>query len=465
MILSNGKVIASGNRLFDCRDYSIFTLKFDVVNTVAITLQARTSGVIKLLWGDCCEDLKEYNTPYATVTYTHTYQPGIYKFVVNTNVSINQIYANRNIDSLGGNYYKLDLDYISFGSLQYMLSKTQDAVPDYSKVYRDVTVYGNLKIDITRLKLGAITTRLSIPVITTSMNVVGTRLNFIEQTGIKDLILGDYTYKGNHSLHEIFQYCPNLEFLDIAYYNGAEREDISDLIPPATLKKIRLYVNYRYTGDITHVANLLNSQLTYFSNSENTRTRIDGLTGDYYAKTITDIVVHGDVTPCSFKFGGNNFQAIFKAATGSLNNIINLPVTSYLTITCGTESQATLDVNIIGRMSLIHVRISIADNSKFYGDISNLYQQNRCTEFAIAGLNGNAITGWKELVDNIYNARSTFKTTIKTFRCPNNMKNALTGTYQAPAGFIKGGADGNPTSSRECIYVLVNNYNWTFTNI
>lgn len=36
------------------------------------------------------------------------------------------------------------------------------------------------------------------------------------------------------------------------------------------------------------------------------------------------------------------------------------------------------------------------------------------------------------------------------------------GTYQAPDGFVNGTTDGNPSSPMEMVYVLVNNYNWTF---
>lgn len=36
------------------------------------------------------------------------------------------------------------------------------------------------------------------------------------------------------------------------------------------------------------------------------------------------------------------------------------------------------------------------------------------------------------------------------------------GTYQAPEGFEKGKSDGTPTSAMEMVYVLVNNYKWTF---
>lgn len=36
------------------------------------------------------------------------------------------------------------------------------------------------------------------------------------------------------------------------------------------------------------------------------------------------------------------------------------------------------------------------------------------------------------------------------------------GTYQAPEGFVKGTSDGTPSSAMEMVYVLVNNYKWTF---
>lgn len=465
MILSNNrKVIASNGKIFDCRDYSLFFFKFERADTVRITFRASNTGSIKFIWGDGYEEVLQYTTPFELSSLSHSYAAGTYKFSIDSKLNITQIITNRSIDSLGGHYYKLDLDYVSFGNIQYTLSKSQDAVPNYNKVYDDVSVFGNLKIDISKLKLGGKSTRISIPV-SPQMSIYGSHLNFIERTNVRTLILQDYSYKGNHNLHEILQYCPNIEVLDIAYYLGADREDISDIIPPSTLQYFRLYTNMRYVGDVSHITSMLNDQLVYFSNSSNTKTRIDMLTGDYSAKTITDINVFGDVSPCSFRFGSKNFQVVFKAATGRLNNILNLPEVNYLTLTCGTESRVTLDISIIGRMNKVNVRIGLTDNSNFYGNISNLYLQNMCTEFAIAGVTGNLITGWKELIDNLYDARSTFKTAFKIFRCPDNMKNALTGIYQTPTGFTKDSTDGNPTSSREKIYVLVNNYNWTFTNI
>jgi hypothetical protein len=48
----------------------------------------------------------------------------------------------------------------------------------------------------------------------------------------------------------------------------------------------------------------------------------------------------------------------------------------------------------------------------------------------------------------------------------NNHYNLLpTGSYQAPEGFIKGSANGNPATPMEKLYVLKNNYNMKFTGI
>ncbi|MCJ8208654.1 hypothetical protein MUY27_02975 [Mucilaginibacter sp. RS28] len=40
-----------------------------------------------------------------------------------------------------------------------------------------------------------------------------------------------------------------------------------------------------------------------------------------------------------------------------------------------------------------------------------------------------------------------------------------TGTYQSPSGYSKGVSNGSPASQLEKLYVLVNQYNWVFTNI
>ena len=67
-------------------------------------------------------------------------------------------------------------------------------------------------------------------------------------------------------------------------------------------------------------------------------------------------------------------------------------------------------------------------------------------------------------IDSIYQNRSIYDNiTVAKSMNISGTNASPTGTYQAPAGFVLGSADGTPTSALEQVYVLVNNYSWTIT--
>jgi hypothetical protein len=69
------------------------------------------------------------------------------------------------------------------------------------------------------------------------------------------------------------------------------------------------------------------------------------------------------------------------------------------------------------------------------------------------------------MIDSIYQNKNKWDvyTAFKIFNIGGVGNSAPTGTYQEPSGFILGESDGTPTSPKEQVYVLVNNYNWSIT--
>lgn len=76
-------------------------------------------------------------------------------------------------------------------------------------------------------------------------------------------------------------------------------------------------------------------------------------------------------------------------------------------------------------------------------------------------------------INDIYTNRAAFNTGAKALNISGTGNAAPSGTFQAPAGFVLGEADGTPASAREQMYVLINQvtavggtvkkYNWSFT--
>jgi len=180
--------------------------------------------------------------------------------------------------------------------------------------------------------------------------------------------------------------------------------------------------------------------------------------------------ITGNVSNFNFKYTAITYIYLGFAAdaTGNINSISNVSqaANSYLTSLTLLlyNSGVSLDLSSISNLKF-RAFLANSNTSNITGDISWLGNCYFCNTFVISNLVSSSITGWGNVADNIYSNRHLFDTIAKSFLCPNTMKNALTGIYQAPLGFVKGSADGAPTSHREKIYVLVNNYNWTFTNI
>ena len=77
--------------------------------------------------------------------------------------------------------------------------------------------------------------------------------------------------------------------------------------------------------------------------------------------------------------------------------------------------------------------------------------------------NGMSVVNVDASINNLYAVRASYVTLLVKSMNISGTNGAVTGTYQAPAGFVLGVSDGTPASAKEEIYVLVNNYDWTIT--
>lgn len=176
--------------------------------------------------------------------------------------------------------------------------------------------------------------------------------------------------------------------------------------------------------------------------------------------------ISGDVSHFNFKYRAKTYLylAFLNTAIGNINSISNIVQDEGSTIGL-TLSATTVFLDVSNLQGIAISGLSLTANDNFSGDISMLGNRTMCTAWNLQSLNSYTITGWSNLITAIYNNRASWVLGTKSFICSNVMKAALSGVYQAPPGFIKGNADGTPSTDRERIYVLVNNFNWTFTNI
>lgn len=284
-----------------------------------------------------------------------------------------------------------------------------------------------------------------------------------------------------YSFNEIIRNTPNCKSYSFQYYVAAVEtsslEDMSLIIAPRanSIDNFSLIaVNAGLSGNGGALFKTLfestSCQSIYiYSNLDTVSNQLGIQTNDYtncIAKTVYLTRLTGDASAFNFKYKAVSYICLLflPSAYGNINQIANVvqDVGTSVRLTL-SSSTVLLSVENLKNIKFTTLELSASDN--FSGDISTLGSVTMCTTWNITNINSKTITGYNELITNLYNNKSAQPTTIKVFKSSNIMKAALTGTYQAPSGFVKGSADGTPTSSREKIFVLVNNYNWTFTNI
>lgn len=474
MFKSQSKLLKStGGRIFNVAEYSILS-----VNGTSCTIQIalKSASNVTIYWGDGSSGIYAVGTSLTNINKVYS-KAGIYKLYIYSQSSITCI-SSPQIYSYNAGYYKLsDVETVLISSKGGIISQ---AVPSYGIAYRVINLNNSSfsldlsKIDLSNMEELLIQSKvenvIGIPDIKKSSKLTKFVLNNWRWSGVQDL---DLVYLVDKN--------PNLITLDIAYqgyYTATPTQDISGINIPNSLTSFRLYTNPRYVGDLTNVINKLNDNLTLFVSMVGTNqiASCNSLTGDYYSKSNSFYAsLYGNASNLSFKFSMYDFRIAFVGvqSTGDIsNNIQNLRIVptsgiSYVYLRSSNGSSTSLDVGKLLALDLTYSLSLVFSGNTLYGDISELGNKTKLLNFTINDIDSSntRVTGWGTIIDNMYAKRSQFATTAKVFNAPTIMKNVLTGTYQAPAGFVKGSSDGTPTTHREKIYVLTNNYNWTFTNI
>lgn len=480
MFKVGNKVLSSGGRLFDVRDSSIMAIKTTANNTtVTLTVRAYIGGAATILWGDGQQQFVTIPSTglVGTTTYSHLYSnAGIYTISIASSVEFKQCTCTYAYKYNAG-YYKKKLEYILHSGT---LVSPQDIIPDYSTKYKYLNVdTGNAIVDVSRLNLENCE---SFQVKSTATNVVGNPIVSNTSKLVTFYYYNYYISKQNVDLHTLIANNRNLNVLEIAYCNGdlVGYESISDIQLPDTITSFVTYMSTKYNGDGDAIIDKFNTIIT-FTKIQLMGCLVEGagLGGNYYSKSDSiyifnsrnNVGIKGDASLISFKFKVVDFRISFSSSaygdiSNNIGNLNNSNPTQGTYLYLYNYGNVTLDVAKLSTIPSPPITIILGDfTGKWYGDVSSVGNMIGVRNFNLANIASALITNWTGLVDTMYSNRSLFSTLVKTFNCPNVMKAALTGTYQAPAGFVKGSSDGTPTTSREKIYVLVNNYNWSFTNI
>lgn len=475
------KPVKIGGKIVDWRDASSFDIVVYEGQTVTMWIRPEALPcVVDVSWGDVGYNRYTYSTlPQSLYSYTHTYKTaGKYKINIKTTsklAGLNCTYCSR----YNAGYSK------QFDKLSYVLINGGTSAQDYTN-YIGIVKFISVETTPIKLDLG----RLTFHQDTTRIVISGSNPNLSGVIRVPNLLLnltavtlhgtGSVNH-GYYSLNEIIANTPNATYYNFQSYSSTSPISVtSDFAEMATLLNVRQsitdFIIFSMHKGITGNASALFKGL--FERADITSIYIQGAgiysmelgvqNNDYYAhspKILYLAHIIGDVSQFNFKYTAVTFLALFmdSGAYGDLNSISNVRQSTILRIILTIPNSVTLDV--INIKHLNPVAVSIVAGNSLSGDISQLGSWVKCETWSLSSLSSNTITGWSNLVNNLYNNRSLFSSGPKSFNCPNVMRVVISGIYQAPAGFVKGSADGTPANDRERIYVLVENYNWVFTNI
>lgn len=484
------KPVRIGGKVIDWRDSSSFDVVVTSGSSVVLYVRAETlPTTLSIDWGDDKYNNYVLNShpsfPSVFYSYAHPYaSSGVFKIKIKTSANLAGLSCS-NCSRYNAGYTK------QFNRLSYVIvdrgTSTQN-LNDFLGVLKYMLITNSpIKLDLSKLLFSP-----EIQVISISGNLP----NIYGVVRFSDILpnLQALTLYGNnsanqgfYSLLEMIIHTPYCRFYDIEAYSGlsqiAINSDLTEIAKEiATHESIDGFILLSINKGIYGDGSALFKNL--FERPENSRIYITGAplfttelgvqTSEFYshvAKTLYLNNVTGDVSKFEWRYNAATYIRVdpISTAFGSLNKIENvrqLGNSQLVSLMFYLQNAKNVTLNIASVRHLRFNSIVLYGGDNISGDISTLVDNCQyCLTYSLTSITSNAITGWREYLTGIYGKRLQYPTSPKTFNCPNVMKAMLTGIYQQTAGFVKGAADGNPTSDREMIYVLVNNYNWTFTNI
>lgn len=484
------KPVRIGGKVIDWRDSSSFDVVVTSGSSVVLYVRPETlPTTVYVDWGDETYSNYVFNAfpvfPVLYYSYAHYYTVGgVYKIKVKTSADLAGLSCSK-CSRYNASYAK------QFDKLSHLIidgGTSSQSLNDFLGVLKNILITNSpIKLDLSKLLFSK-----EIQVISISgnlPNIYGV-IRFEDiLPNLQTLVLygNNAADKGFYSLLEIIRNTPCCKSYDIQSYSGLSQIAInSDLHEIAKLIEtheridgfILLAINKGIFGDGSALFKNLferpeNSKI-YITGAPVFTTELGVQPNDFYShvpKTLYLNNVTGDVSKFEWRYNAVTYIRIdpILTAYGSLNKIANVrqqgsSQLASLVFYINNSKNVSLDIVNISHLRFNALGLSGGDNLS--GDISTLVDNCQyCLIYTLSSITSTTITGWREYLIGIYSKRMQYPTSPKTFNCPNVMKAILTGIYQQPAGFAKGAADGYPTSDREMIYVLVNNYNWTFTNI
>lgn len=485
------KPVKVGGHIVDWRDSSSFDVVVAAGQIVSLYVSTETIPcVLDVYWGD-----GGYNqftidalptSPNVFTVYSHKYSSaGTCKVIVRSNVLLNGLNCSSVVSRYNAGYGK-QINKIAY--LYLVGGTTAQDFTSYLGVLRYLALSTTpIKIDLSTIVFASDTSLIQIqginPNLYGMLRVPNVLLN------VRNVLLygSMLATQGVYSFNEVIANTPNATYYDIESYSGSTTIPVtSDLADTASLIATRPYlegfvmlgINKGVKGNASALFKNLFERSdiakVYINGAPIFTTELGSQTSDFYSHASKNIYLNnvtGNVSNFEWRYNAVTYIRIdtISTAYGNLNKIANVRQLGESQLTAlylyiQLSPSVSLDI-----ANIRHIRansIALGGGNNLSGDVSTLADNCQyCLTFLLTNITSTTITGWSELVTGIYDKRAILPTAIKTFNCPNVMKNALTGVYQAPAAFVKGSADGAPTTDRERIYVLVNNYNWVFTNV
>lgn len=484
------KPVRIGGKVIDWRDSSSFDVVVTSGSSVVLYVRPETlPTTVYADWGDETYSNYVFNTlpvyPSLYYSYLHTYTVGgVYKIKVKTSADLAGLSCSK-CSRYNAGYTK------QFDKLSHLIidgGTSSQSLNDFLGVLKNIFITNSpIKLDLSKLLFSKEIQVISISGTLPNIYGVIRFSDILPNLQVLALYGNNSADKGFYSLLEIIRNTPSCRSYDIQSYSGlsqiAINSDLSEIAKEiATHESIDGFILLSINKGIYGDGSALFKNL--FERPENSRIYITGApifttelgvqTSEFYshvAKTLYLNNVTGDVSKFEWRYNAATYIRVdpISTAFGSLNKIENvrqLGNSQLVSLMFYLQNAKNVTLNIASVRHLRFNSIVLYGGDNISGDISTLVDNCQyCLSYSLTSITSNAITGWREYLTGIYSKRLQYPTSPKTFNCPSAMKAALTGVYQAPAGFVKGSADGNSTSDREMIYVLVNNYNWTFTNI
>lgn len=269
-------------------------------------------------------------------------------------------------------------------------------------------------------------------------NDIGSNPDFSNLINLKNLFISNSNINGSVTL-------PNSSLSTIQCFGNPNLTNFINLDLQPTIGSIGAGGCDSLTADLSHLTSYRQLTLSGWQNSTldisartitTTLNSVGGVSIGSFPN-LTEVILPPNST--NFTFGGQGFGVNNNPLLTTITNLTSVNIASSMNI----NNNPLLDITF---------------------PFSTIMRPKNCN----ISNNGMSQANVDATINNIYTNKTSYTTENKGLDI-SGTNASPTGVYQAPSGFVlvngdgTGGEDGTPTSTKEQIYVLVNNYNWSIT--